>query len=64
MPIRGCTDAAPRFTRAGHSIGVRFGVGDRITDVTVDAGLQHYQLALPARAGLEELLSAPVRDDR
>lgn len=49
-----------RFARDDHSIGVRFGAGDRITDVTVDAGRDRYQLSLPARAALDELLAAPA----
>jgi hypothetical protein len=44
-----------RFTRSEGTIGVRI-VGSRITDVTVDLGRDHYQLSLPARRALEELI--------
>lgn len=50
-----------RFTRADGTIGVRISKPDRISDVTVDIGRDHYQLSLPARQRLEELLAAPVR---
>jgi hypothetical protein len=50
-----------RFTRADGTIGVRIGAADRIAEVTVDIGRDHYQLSLPARTRLEELLAAPVK---
>lgn len=51
-----------RFTRDRDTIGVRIGPGGRIADVTVDSGRDHYQLSLPARARLDELLTAPAKD--
>lgn len=50
-----------RFTRDDGTIGVRIGAADRIAEVTVDIGRDHYQLSLPARSRLEELLASPVR---
>ena len=48
-----------RFVRGFDVIAARIGPGDRITEVTVDIGRDHYQLSLPARSRLEELLATP-----
>lgn len=46
-----------RFTRPEGTIAVRIGSAGRIADVTVDLHGKHYQLSLPARRSLEDLLS-------
>lgn len=49
-----------RFTRDEGTIAVRVGPTGRLAEVTVDLYGQHYQLSLPARAALEELLARPA----
>lgn len=49
-----------RFARDEGTIAVRVGPAGRLAEVTVDLHGQHYQLSLPARAALEELLANPA----
>lgn len=49
-----------RFARSEGTIAVRFGAGGRIREVSVDVTGLRYQLSLPARAALEELLARPL----
>jgi hypothetical protein len=48
-----------RFMRIDGTVQVRFGAGGRLSEVAVNVAGRLYRLGLPARARLEEILSAP-----
>lgn len=49
-----------RLARDEGTVLIRVGPTGRLAEVTVDLYGQHYQLTLPARSALEELLARPA----
>jgi hypothetical protein len=49
-----------RLSREEGTISIRVSPTGRLSEVTVDLYGQHYQLSLPARTALEELLARPA----